>query len=334
MGSVQPCYVGIDLAFAKNKHLPIVVCSWENGRLVPQPLRRFAFAPPRGKGNAATLKQESICCFAREARIYIESVCNQLALHPLRIGIDAPSEPRNSKIRRRLAETELDRVGISCFATPSTSEFDVILDKVRKHLAAGGEESRIPHANQLWMLVGFAMFEELSHLAPCLEVFPQATARVLGASQLHKSRPGAVEAQLSAVARYTGWPVHEEDVYSLREIAWGDRHDQLDAYLSAWVASLEESERMAYGVPPNDAIWVPKLGPEKPSIIPVDTPATPKLSIGLDLQHLCPGCGKKEFKQWPLGWDSHAAHKCEGLKETDQEKRKLEFRSKYLYKVP
>ena len=33
----------------------------------------------------------------------------------------------------------------------------------------------------------------------------------------------------------------------------------LDAYLSAWVASLDQPERMPYGDPPGDVIWVPRV---------------------------------------------------------------------------
>jgi len=44
----------------------------------------------------------------------------------------------------------------------------------------------------------------------------------------------------------------------LEDTAWG-RLTTLDAYLSAWVASLEEPDRVAYGRPPDDAIWVPRV---------------------------------------------------------------------------
>lgn len=332
---MQPCFIGVDLAFAKNKYLPVVICTWEQERLIPKPLRSLDLKPPRGKGNAATLNDEAIDQFAKETKLYIENVCEQLNVQPFRIGIDAPSSPRNSSLNRRLSEKALDHTGISCFATPSSDEFAIIRNKVKKHLASGGEESRIPHANQLWMLVGFAIFKELSQLAPCLEVFPQATARAMGAAQIHKSRPGAVEAQLRAAAEFTGWLPEQADDYDLSDIAWGNRHDQLDAYLSAWVASLEEKSRVAYGEPPDDAIWVPKIQPcisktsfAAPQNIPVHRP----FSSSVVSKFLCPGCGKKEFKQWPLGWDAHAAYKCEGLASATPEARKSEYRRKFFNK--
>lgn len=37
----------------------------------------------------------------------------------------------------------------------------------------------------------------------------------------------------------------------------GDRHDKLDAYLSAWVTSLYPEDVAACGEPPLDVIWLP-----------------------------------------------------------------------------
>lgn len=329
---MRPAYVGIDLAIAKNKYLPVVVCTWKQGRLIPQPLRRLDITPPRGRGNAATLDDAFVRGFAREAATYVSEVCERLELSPTRVAIDAPSAPRNPHVVRRAAEMALDEAGISCFATPSAREFDVIRAKVARHLTMGGAENRIPHANQLWMLVGFALFDDLSRLAPCIEVFPQATARAIGSGQLHKSQLGAVEAQLSAAAGFTGWPLHRANECRLEDTAWGPSHDLLDAYFSAWVASLEEADRVAYGDPPNDAIWVPRVqvaqmepppSESRPRLISSSSAATPPPSF------VCPACEAKEFKRWPWGWDAHAAHVCPGLIGTDPEQRKMEFRRRF-----
>ncbi len=329
---MRPAYVGIDLAIAKNKYLPIAVCTWEQGRLVPQPLRRLSLTPPRGRGNAAILDIHSVQRFAREAVVYVTAVCDRLGLIPTRIGIDAPSGPRSPRLTRRAAETALDQAGIRCFATPSASEFEGIRAKVAHYLSEGGAEDRIPHANQLWMLVGFAVFEAFARLAPCLEVFPQATARAMGSGQVHKSRPGAVDVQLSAAASCTGWPVCGREECRLDEIAWGPSHDQLDAYLSAWVASLEESDRVSYGRPPDDAIWVPRIR-RTHSVLPMVEPSLPLANRRAPAtspdSFLCPACGRKEFKRWPWGWDAHAGHACAGLTETEPERRKAEFRRRF-----
>ena len=49
------------------------------------------------------------------------------------------------------------------------------------------------------------------------------------------------------------------------QIGYGSPHDRLEAYLSAWVASLERGHREPLGCEPNDVIWVPRI----------ESPATP-----------------------------------------------------------
>lgn len=46
---------------------------------------------------------------------------------------------------------------------------------------------------------------------------------------------------------------------------------------------------------------------------------------------MCPACGKKEFKRWPLGWDAHVAHSCEGLAAGQPEARKAEFKNRFVH---
>jgi hypothetical protein len=62
----------------------------------------------------------------------------------------------------------------------------------------------------------------------------------------------------AAIALSRNWPP-DSDVSSLLGIGYGSFHDRLDAYLSAWVASLDDCDRLALGKPPNDAIWIPRL---------------------------------------------------------------------------
>jgi hypothetical protein len=152
----------------------------------------------------------------------------------------------------------MDRQYISCFATPSRTGFDGIVGKARQHLTAGGAEARTPHANQLWMLVGFALFEALGGEYEVIEVYPQATVVALGISVDHKSTRAGFEAQLSGTAKATGWPDGDR-ASKLREVGYGSRHDKLDAYLSAWVASLPETQRIPRGEAPDDVIWVPRV---------------------------------------------------------------------------
>ena len=111
------------------------------------------------------------------------------------------------------------------------------------------------------MLVGFALFKRLRTEWECLEVYPQATMQVLGASTVHKAKAGAVLAQLKAVSGYSGWPDSsiQQPLQALKDVVQVPLHDALDAYSSAWVAALDPSQRNAFGSPPNDLIWVPQL---------------------------------------------------------------------------
>jgi hypothetical protein len=250
-------YVGIDVSFAKKKRLPVCVCKWQRDRLIPLPLRRSNLKPPLGIGNRAALVPDIVEAFAHSTRSYLRDVEGTEGVAIRKIAIDAPSAPKRPGIARRAAERSMDQQNISCFATPSRAEFDGIVERAQLHLAAGGEVSRIPHANQLWMLVGFALFEVLSNDYDCIEVYPQATVAALGISGVHKSKREGLKAQMAGVANATGWSGCAR-VSELRETGYGSNHDKLDAYLSAWVASLPEPQREPCGEAPDDVIWVPR----------------------------------------------------------------------------
>lgn len=339
-------FIGIDVAFAQKKHLPIVIASWQSGRLIPFPLRTLSFQPPRGFGNAATLDEGTVRRFVTDAVDYVEAVCHYLKVTPVRIALDAPSMHTPLGESRRKAERALDAAGISCFTTPSAEGFERIKAKVRAHLEAGGPVNRLPHANQLWMLVGFELYNAFSQLAPCIEVFPQAIVKLMGASGLYKMKQGGVDAQLDAISRLTGWPTPDAAADPLQDIAFGPRHDALDAYLSTWVAALDAQQRLALGSPPDDVIWVPMLEElpvfdswkrtqAVPKSLLSDTEKSRKAQPANALSpapfgRYCPGCGEHYFVRWPFGWDAHAAHKCAGLIETDPGRRKAEFKVKYM----
>lgn len=44
---------------------------------------------------------------------------------------------------------------------------------------------------------------------------------------------------------------------------------------------------------------------------------------------LCPGCRVKVFKEWPKGWDAHAAFACPGVTQSDPKARKRDFRVRF-----
>lgn len=257
---MEPAYAGIDVACAKNKALPISVCVQRDGKLAPLPLRTAAFTPPRGGGNVLALGADWRGSFAAQTESYLRGVEKAFSVKIEGVALDAPSAPCEDGSIRREAERALDKRRISCFTTPSETQFEAIVQKARAHLSAGGQENRLPHANQVWMLVGFALFERLGHVWPCLEVYPQATVALLGVGALHKSSSAGLSEQTKAVAQRLGCDETEFD-YALKLSGFGKLHDQFDAYLAAWVASLNEADREPLGIPPADAIWVPRLNP-------------------------------------------------------------------------
>lgn len=262
---MDEAYVGIDVAFAKMKRLPVVACTWRGDVLEPLPLRMASVKPPAGQGNAWILRGTTADEFAQKTVEYLRAVESQYHVRIRRVAIDAPSDPRPAGSARRRAETELDRRRISCITTPDVAEFEAIRERALRHLAQGHPEANLPGANQLWMLIGFSLFRTLRAHWECLEVFPQAIASVLGVGSVHKSHADGLRAQLRSAAQHTGWPRElrtdqsEPSVNCLAAIGFGSGHDRLDAYLAAWVASLEEAAREPFGEPPADVIWVPRL---------------------------------------------------------------------------
>jgi hypothetical protein len=71
---------------------------------------------------------------ADETALYLRLLEKHFGVSIRRIAIDAPSDPRPDCLRRRLAETAMDKQHISCFATPSVSEFEAIRVKVHDYL--------------------------------------------------------------------------------------------------------------------------------------------------------------------------------------------------------
>lgn len=256
---LNEAFVGIDVAFAKKKRLPICICVNDHGRLTPLELRKLKdVLPPKGLGNKAALDGKIVEQYSVEAVEYIKRVEERCNIRVQRIAIDAPSAYKQEHIRRRSAEIVMDERGISCFATPSKSEFNEIIAKARRHLDNGGAENNIPHANQLWMLIGFALFQALGKEYECIEVFPQAIVRELGESKIHKSKPQGYLSQVEALSTKIGWGSSELS-QKLMSIGYGSKHDKLDALLSAWVASLPPEDRIACGRLPDDVIWIPKV---------------------------------------------------------------------------
>ncbi len=255
----SPVFVVIDVACAVNKRLPICVVS-SGPRLMPMAIPTNLVATiPRGVGNkeitAAIPFRES----AQSAASALECIFDQMGWHVERVAVDAPAAPPATGSRS--SENELGRRGLSSFRTPTRSAWGSTKEKCLDHLNAGGSTATLPHANQIWMLFGFELFASLRARlgVEVVEVYPFAIVRALLPNCLHKSTEQGYRDQLAAVDAYTGWEPHNLEA-NLRATVAGSRHDRLDAFMAAWVASLPEGRRCAFGDrgQPDDAIWVPR----------------------------------------------------------------------------
>ncbi len=223
--------------------------------IVPRPLLGLV---PRGPGNAAVLEAEPFGNRARETVRGIGTICCSMGWYLERIGIDAPAAAPSPGPRQ--SEVALGRVGLQAFQTPSMGDWPSILTSCRGHLQGGGRLAYLPHANKIWMLFGFKLFAACrSELGTeVLEVYPHAIARRLAPNCLHKSSEAGYQTQLTAVAGATCWSPRDLE-NRLREAVSGSRHDRLDAFMAAFVASLTKNKRQANGNIHDhyDAIWVP-----------------------------------------------------------------------------
>jgi hypothetical protein len=257
---MRDVFVGIDVAFAKKKRLPICVCEVRDNKLSPLPLRRTFDKPPAGSGNKAALQAETRKEFAKAVVNWLSKLTKDMGLKIKRIAIDAPSDYCDASLARRLSEQSLDKSGISCFATPTKDQFDNKIRAALAHLQSDGKEAEMPNANQIWMLIGFALFDELKTVGyECIETYPQAIVYELQCFAKHKSTVEGFTGQIDSAAKVSGYSSRDDFQKDLEPMGYGSRHDKLDAFLSAWVASLQESQEKVFGDKPNDAIIVPNM---------------------------------------------------------------------------
>ena len=260
--AIRTAYVGVDVSVSRRKRIPISVCVRdEAGRLSPLALKgsKKVKAPP-GIGNAATLCDNRVAEFAQEMADFLKALVGQEKLEIRRIAIDAPRDYRSADSGRRASEQALYKEGIPYFSTPSEAEFAEIRKKAEKHLRNKGSQSRLPHANQLWMLAGFQIWRKLIATfaeSECLETHPHAISVRLKAESSKKSSSAGFTDRLNAVYSLTGWDSPDVLKRRIDKQGYGSSHDKLDAFLCAWLASLDEGKREALGKPSDDAIWVP-----------------------------------------------------------------------------
>lgn len=260
---LRPAFVGIDVAFAKQKRLPICVCTVrEDGSLKIRHLRKLA-PPPAGRGNVAALDPAIRKQFSEDVAGWLQNIEKELELSVRRIAIDSPSDYCRQGLKERRCESALREAGIRYISTPTKRMFSGHLAKARLHLQRGGKVVNLPHSNQFWMLVGFELFKELRRRGyECIETYPNAIVHELGCTKGHKSTTAGFEEQVSRCISACHLD-RREFLASITQCGYGARHDRLDAFLSAWSASLSPAQRKLFGQVPNDAIVVPKIASTK-----------------------------------------------------------------------
>jgi predicted nuclease with RNAse H fold len=258
---VQPVFIGIDVACAMRKKLPICVVAAGYPLMPLGTPGHLAGLIPRGAGNREVAAAEPFREAAQRVANAIIRIADEAGWMIERIAIDAPATPPPTG--RRISEKELAREGLSSFATPDKSAWADIRKKCVNHLRPGGSASTLPHANKIWMLYGFELFASLKSTlkVEVIEVYPFAIVRALLKECDHKSTEQGYGDQLAAAALHTGWEPHNLEA-RLKVTISGNRHDRLDAFMAAWVASLPLDRRRAFGdgKRPDDAIWVPWIG--------------------------------------------------------------------------
>ena len=255
-----PVYVGIDLACAKNKRLPICLVS-EEERLVPLQIpTNVRDLLPRGLGNREIASENPFHVSAERVACALKQLEHEKGWRIERIAIDAPAAPPTSG--SRLCELELFKKGLSVFKTPIESDWTTIRNQCVEHLNMRRSESTLPFANKIWMAYGFKLFSGLraSFCCEVIEVYPYAIVRRLLSDVEHKSARTGYADQLAVIAHHTRWDKPDELARRLQEVVPGVKpHDRLDAFMAAWIATLPAHGRRAYGDPQdaNDSIWIP-----------------------------------------------------------------------------
>lgn len=213
---------------------------------------------PRGVGNKEITAPAPFRSVARDVVNAISQITVAMGWKVECIAIDAPAAP--PRAGSRMSERELGSRGLSSFRTPPAPDWENIRERCSDHLRRGGSAAKLPYANKIWMLFGFELFACLRSVltATVIEVYPFAIIRALLPTCEHKSTEQGYRRQLAAVSSRTGWePQHLEA--RLKRTVPGNRHDRLDSFMAAWVASLRPEQRRAFGDAqrPDDAIWVP-----------------------------------------------------------------------------
>lgn len=180
-------FIGIDVACAAGKRLPICVVSPAHPLMPIKIPKSLAGLIPRGVGNKEIAAAAPFRSTARGAVSAISRIAAEMGWQVERIAVDAPAAPPGAG--SRVSEIELGRAGLSSFRTPPADAWEGIRETCANHLRLGGSAATLPHANKIWMLFGFELFACLrSGLgAEVIEVYPFAIVRTLLPKYEHKT---------------------------------------------------------------------------------------------------------------------------------------------------
>lgn len=248
-------HLGIDVACAKTKVLPVAALSRRAERLSLAPLRQVP-NPPKGPGNLVIARDEpALHHYIKRTVEWLKELERFHGQKIVRIAIDGPSFP-SSETGMRDSEKHLMAEGISFIKTPSQSYFESKTGQVSALAGSQLVESRLPGANIWWMRVGFLLFEALESAGMrCIETYPQAILRKTGYTGGHKRRCVADQlTHLITISKIAGLSSSR-----LREAFFGSPNDRVDALMAAWVASLPPDKLYHFGKHQDDQICVPLI---------------------------------------------------------------------------
>jgi hypothetical protein len=120
---------------------------------------------PLGRGNREILEEHPFRAAAAVVAETLKEAAKNRGWKIVRVAIDAPAAPPSSG--ERSAERDLRNRGLSSFQTPHEAAWRNIVQSCQTHNLDGGELSRMPHANKIWMLYGFELFKALRAMSAC-----------------------------------------------------------------------------------------------------------------------------------------------------------------------
>lgn len=262
-------YVGIDLAIAKSKRLPVCFASDTTGSFDVinwKELHRDGRISdlPKGPGNARMFCDTCLEEWAKNICDHLRAVSLVTRQEIAVIAIDAPAAFPAAQGTRKCEQVLLEK-DVPFFRTPCQGKWNEIKERFDEHRIDNRSLSEMPYANMLWMRAGEVLFRQARGIFGCakvIETYPHAILTRLLDGMMKKSSPEGHNSIKAALWKHVrAGPAPAERVTAwLKNQGYGAYHDRLDAMLCAWVAYLYGRGKAAPlgGGDLRDTIWVPK----------------------------------------------------------------------------